>query len=77
MDRPSILYRLTTQTVAVPLDVSHPVALFIPPGSLLRARLTQEDDEALVEVEWEGRRIQMFAVDLRERGEMVEGRGAD
>jgi len=53
------------------------VALFIPPGSLLRARLTQEDDEALVEVEWEGRRIQMFAVDLRERGEMVEGRGAD
>ena len=30
------------------------------------------DGHKLVDVEWEGKRVMMFALDLRERGELVD-----
>jgi len=77
MNRIRSMYRLRIQTLAVPLVVSHPVALFIPQGSLLRVSTPESEHSGMVEVEWNGQRVQIFAVDLKERGELVAANGAD
>ena len=77
MNRIRLLYRLRTQTLAVPLGVSRPVALFIPAGTLLRVPTPEAEDSSMVEVEWDGKRVQIFAVDLKDRGELVAACGAD
>jgi hypothetical protein len=39
---------------------------------MLRVLNGDGDGNTFVEVDWEGKRVQMFAIDLRERSELVQ-----
>jgi hypothetical protein len=56
--------------------VSHPIAISIPAGSFLRVPNNPANATGLVEVEWDGETVQMFAVDLRDRGELIKAMSA-
>lgn len=45
----------------------------IPGGGIVRVIALNHIDNHLMDVEWEGKPMLMFAVDLRDRGEPVEG----
>ena len=49
------------------------VAISIPAGSFLRVPDDLVNAAGLVDVEWDGETIQIFAVDLRDRGELIQG----
>jgi len=69
-------YRLRTTTVAVHQEATRPVAVSIPAGTLLRVPDDSANARGFVEVEWDGRRVQIFAVDLLVRRELVKIRSA-
>jgi hypothetical protein len=68
------VYRLKTATIGAVRDNGdvRPLPITIPAGVLL----TVIDDDlgrtGYVRVQWEGRIVTMFAIDLRERGERVD-----
>ena len=72
-------FRLTTATIAVMLEADGSKrALLLPNG----AEVATDDPEVIREnsdggrficVEWNGMTINMFLVDLQERGELCEG----
>jgi hypothetical protein len=47
------------------------IALFIPADSVLTAVTDAENALGFVKVEWDGKQVRMFAVDLQERGELI------
>jgi hypothetical protein len=47
----------------------------IPHGGIVLVTARNHNDSHLVDVEWEGKTMMMFAVDLRERGALVDGDG--
>jgi hypothetical protein len=65
-------YRLNIPTLAILSKDGQRVPMTIPYGGIVRVIGSTYDDRQLVDVEWEGKKLLMFAVDLRERGEMVE-----
>jgi hypothetical protein len=69
-------YRLRTTTVGLHQGATRPVAISIPAGSFLRVPDGLANAAGLVEVEWDGRRVQIFAVDLRDRGELLRAMSA-
>ena len=69
-------YRLTSATVAVQHDSSRPAAIFIPPGTVVQVADDLSISSGLVDVYWNGKTVQAFAVDLLERGERVKVRSA-
>jgi hypothetical protein len=64
-------YRLRTATVAVHKESTRPVAITIPAGTILKGFDGLANTSGFVEVEWDGERVQIFAVDLRDRGEII------
>lgn len=56
--------------------VSHPVAISVPAGSILRVPNLIANSVGLLEVEWDGETIQMFAVDLHDRASLVQAASA-
>jgi hypothetical protein len=69
-------YRLQKTTVGVHQEASRPVAISIPAGSFLRVPDGLANAAGLVEVEWDGETVQVFAVDLRDRGELIKAMSA-
>ena len=69
-------YRLLKTTVGVHQEASRPVAISIPAGSFLRVPDGIANAAGLVEVEWDGETVQVFAVDLRDRGELFKAMSA-
>jgi hypothetical protein len=69
-------YRLQTKTLVLREGSTRPVAMLLPAGSLLRMCEGFLNSSGLVEVEWEGENVQVFAVDLRERGELIKAMSA-
>jgi polyphosphate kinase len=67
-------YKLRSTTVAVHQAASHPVVVTIPSGSILRVADDSPGTAALVEAEWDGRTVQVFAVDLHDRAELIKAR---
>ena len=65
-------YRLKSSTLAIMLKdgQQHPVT--VPVGSIVQARNGSLDGDRLIDVEWDGRTVSMFSIDLRDRGENVE-----
>jgi hypothetical protein len=66
-------YRLRTTTIATGIDNGMKTAFEIPAGEhivvLERVQEHPWDERTRqVEVEWDGRPVRMFAVDIRERG---------
>jgi hypothetical protein len=69
-------YRLPTTTVAVHREAAQPVAISIPSGTVLTVPDDSANSSGFVEVEWDGKSVQVFAVDLRDRGELIKARSA-
>ena len=69
-------YRLKRQTIGVS-EESHMI-VEIPEGAeiILLERIDTSERNSRVTVEWEGQRIKIFAIDLKARGERVEGADA-
>ena len=65
-------YRLQKTTVGVHQEASRPVAILIPNGTVLRVPDDNANAAGLVEVEWDGETVQVFGVDLRDRGELIK-----
>jgi hypothetical protein len=65
-------YRLRTTTLGLHKGAPHLVAISIPAGSFLRVPDGLANAAGLVEVEWDGETVQVFAVDLRDRGESIK-----
>jgi hypothetical protein len=66
-------YRLNTPTLAILSRDGQRVPLTIPHDGIVRVIGPAYDDRQLVDVEWEGKKLLMFAIDLRNRGELVDG----
>ena len=69
-------YQLRKTTVGVHQKATRPVAILIPAGSFLRVPDGIANAAGLVEVEWDGEIVQVFAVDLRDRGELFKAMSA-
>lgn len=69
-------YKLKTTTVAVHLEPAGPVTMIIPPGAVLRVHNDLVNAAGLVTVEWDGKTVQLFAVDLHSRAALINARGA-
>jgi hypothetical protein len=69
-------YRLRRATIAVHQGGARPVAMTIPSGTILKVADNTVNADGFVEVECGGEIIQIFAVDLRERGELVKAMSA-
>jgi hypothetical protein len=68
---PGERYRLKTPTLAVLWQDSHRLPMTIPQGGIVRVIGPTYEDRQLVDVEWEGKKLLMFAVDLRGRGDWL------
>jgi hypothetical protein len=69
-------YRLQTKTLVLRKGVTRPIAMSLPAGSILRVSEDFLNASGLVEVEWEGETVRIFAVDLRDRGEFIQAMSA-
>jgi len=69
-------YRLRTTTLAVHEEATRPVAISIPAGTVVRVSDNSANSGGFVEVEWDGNNVKVFAVDLRDRGELIKARNA-
>jgi hypothetical protein len=65
-------YRLRTTTLGVHQGDTSPVAISIPAGTVLSVPEGAVKNSGFVNVEWDGQSVQIFAVDLRERGELIK-----
>jgi hypothetical protein len=68
-------YKLRTATVAVHQQDSWRVATSISSGTVLQVADDFANVFGFVEVEWGGKSVQAFAVDLRGRGELIKATG--
>ena len=69
-------YRLRRVTVAVRQSAAQPVAIYIPAFAVLEVPEGAVNSSGFAEVEWDGKSVRMFAVDLRDRGELIKARSA-
>ena len=69
-------YRLNKPTLAILTQEGDRIAVRIPRNSIVWVPDESDDQQPLIEVEWEGNRILMFTVDLRERGVPMRNRSA-
>lgn len=65
----SRLFRITSPTIALFLEEDRTVARTLPLGALITANDVLGNQ--LIEVQYEGQKILMFAQDVRARGERV------
>ena len=72
-------FRLERGTLAVERvggALSKPCAVTVPAGTIIRVLSGPKDGDGLVSVQWDGRTLGMFAVDVNIRGTEVEDAGA-
>ena len=70
-------FRLKTPTLGtISSDDGHRVAVTIPQNAIVTVFNGPLDDNRMVDVLWEGKTVMMFALDLRNRGERVDGASA-
>jgi hypothetical protein len=60
--------RLGTETVAIDEVYGKRVAVTVPSGAVLKVVSGQQHSDPLIDVLWDGRVVQMFAVDIEKRG---------
>jgi hypothetical protein len=66
-------FRLTNPTLALVQEDGRHVAHTVPTGTIIVVDSTAFNDEKLVNVTWGGKKVMMFAEDLRARAERVAG----
>ena len=69
-------YRLRTATVGVHQEIgcTHSVVIIIPSGTVVKVFDGSATASGFVDVDWDGERVQLFAVDLADRGEIMKAR---
>ena len=72
MPRPGHRYRIQIATLAIINHdgQNHPTT--VPSGAIVKVVDGPLDGNRLVDVNWEGKTVMMFTVDLRERGVRLE-----
>ena len=73
---PTGQYCITNPTLALILEDGHHVAHTIPIGALINVTDDAFNGKSLVDVEWSGRTVMMFAQDLRARTERAHKQSA-
>jgi hypothetical protein len=68
---PAGRYRITNPTIGVFLENGRHVAHMVPGGAEITIDSEDFAGDRLVEVTWDGRKVMMFAQDLRSRAEAV------
>jgi hypothetical protein len=68
-----VRYRVTQPTIALFEEDGRHVANTIPAGVVVEINGDSFNGDKLMEVVWEGKRVMMFAQDLRKRAEAAKG----
>lgn len=66
-------WRLRTPTPALRLEHDHHVPMTLPAGAVLTIVRVGSFSREFVAVEWDDQTLLVFTLDLRERGDQVEG----
>jgi hypothetical protein len=74
--QPGESYRLKSETLGISTTDRSRTAVIIPKDSIVTIVAGPFEGERLVDVIWNGKTIMLFAQDLRERGELVDGAGS-
>jgi hypothetical protein len=67
-------YKLRTATLGLCQQTGRHVVITIPCGTILRVIDDSADKNGLLEAEWMGNNVHIFAADLLSRGELVRAR---
>ncbi len=67
--RKGTAYRLTSATLGILTDNGRRIAVTVPAGAVV---VVIASDGPMVDLNWQGRGVTMFAVDVRNRGQAVE-----
>jgi hypothetical protein len=65
-------YRLNTPALAIMNHEGQRFRLTVPLGDVIQVLSGPLDEDWLLDVDWKGKALTMFANDLREHGELVE-----
>lgn len=65
-------YQLKTATLAVVRKDGKSDLVTLPSGSLLIIKQPPVAETGRVAVEWQGMTVEMFTIDVRERGQLIE-----
>ena len=68
-------YRLKTSTLGIQNKNGHAGAVVVPADTMLTVRGQVSDADGLVECEWDGNTVSLFARDIKERGEVEHASG--
>ena len=68
-------YRIVATTFAFRSIDGRRITVQVPIDALVTLIDGPVDGNRLVDVKWEGKKVRMFTIDLRERGEAVNGTG--
>jgi len=60
-------FRLRSETLGITSCDGREVSLPVPAHAIIEI-VSEPDDERMIEVAWEGKRVFLFAVDVKERG---------
>ena len=71
-------YRILIPTVAILIQSGAKVVVTIPADSIVEVvdGPILDDDDRLMNVQWDGKTVAMFTTDIHQRGERVEDRKA-
>ena len=69
-------FKLERGTLSVESVDGKRTAVTVPSGSIIKVISGPKNNEGLVTISWEGRTLEMFAVDVDVRGTEIENLGA-
>jgi hypothetical protein len=64
-------FRLAGPTIAVLFSEGRKTAIIVPAGETIKAVNDPTEGNPVLDVEWDGKILEMFVQDIRERGERV------
>ena len=66
-----MLYFLNAETLSVYAEGSNRGHVYVPAGSVIVVNDKTPNGQRFVEIEWENRKLKMFAEDLQNRGQLI------
>lgn len=72
---PGQRYRLKAPTLAIMCQNDLHMPVIVPLGGIVHVTADALDENRLVDVEWKGKALKMFTLDIYERGELIERPG--
>ncbi len=66
-----MLYFLNAETLSVYAEGTSKGYVYVPAGSVIVVNDKMPKDQRFVEIEWENRKLKMFAEDLQDRAQLI------